>query len=185
MVAHLEGFEPPTNRFVAEYSIQLSYRCTPCEKRSRQVAHLEGFEPPTNRFVAEYSIQLSYRCMRLATFLRRHIIPAKTAFTSFFEKSIAPFKNHRLRARQAKTRADFKAMTGILDAQGHLLEIAHPLNPLFRCFLLMDTSIRLDRVRTCMLFLKKFQTTASRPALHLLKFQITRFHKRLRRFDGD
>ena len=26
-MAHLEGFEPPTNRFVAEYSIQLSYRC--------------------------------------------------------------------------------------------------------------------------------------------------------------
>ena len=27
-MAHPEGFEPPTNRFVAEYSIQLSHGCT-------------------------------------------------------------------------------------------------------------------------------------------------------------
>ncbi len=46
-MVHPGGFEPPTARFVAEYSIQLSY----------------GFEPPTARFVAEYSIQLSYGCI--------------------------------------------------------------------------------------------------------------------------
>lgn len=28
IVAQAEGFEPPTNRFEAEYSIQLSYACT-------------------------------------------------------------------------------------------------------------------------------------------------------------
>ncbi len=65
------------------------------EKRGKtEVAHLEGFEPPTNRFVAEYSIQLSYRCMRLATFLRWHIIPAKKGFTSIFENQIGAFKIH-------------------------------------------------------------------------------------------
>ncbi len=122
MVAHLGGFEPSTNRFVAEYSIQLSYRCTPCEKRSRQVAHLGGFEPSTNRFVAEYSIQLSYRCMRLATFLRWHIIPAQIAFTSFFEKAIAPFINRSQgRPSGQKPHLCSKPLTGILDAPVSLL----------------------------------------------------------------
>ncbi len=67
------GFEPPTARFVAEYSIQLSYESTWCLSRSPLVlpkrssitksfnmADSGGFEPPTARFVAEYSIQLSY-----------------------------------------------------------------------------------------------------------------------------
>ncbi len=82
-MAHPEGFEPPTARFVAEYSIQLSYgcvfnfsllvKCSDCfdylngtsdDFISRlNMAHPEGFEPPTARFVAEYSIQLSYGCM--------------------------------------------------------------------------------------------------------------------------
>ncbi len=82
-MAHPEGFEPPTARFVAEYSIQLSYGCVfsfsllvkgcSCfyylngasdDFISRlNMAHPEGFEPPTARFVAEYSIQLSYGCV--------------------------------------------------------------------------------------------------------------------------
>ena len=47
-MAHPERFELPTDRFVADYSIQLSYGCR--------------FELPTDRFVADYSIQLSYGC---------------------------------------------------------------------------------------------------------------------------
>ncbi len=72
-MVHPGGFEPPTARFVAEYSIQLSYGCigitalllissialTPYLSK---MVHPGGFEPPTARFVAEYSIQLSYGC---------------------------------------------------------------------------------------------------------------------------
>jgi hypothetical protein len=68
------GFEPPTARFVAEYSIQLSYESVGAFRPDhrwllRHGAHCcvamkmvdpGGFEPPTARFVAEYSIQLSY-----------------------------------------------------------------------------------------------------------------------------
>ncbi len=57
---HPGGFEPPTARFVAEYSIQLSYGWV----------HPGGFEPPTARFVAEYSIQLSYGCIGKLTLLQ-------------------------------------------------------------------------------------------------------------------
>ena len=86
------------------------------------VAHLGGFEPSTNRFVAEYSIQLSYRCMRLATFLRWHIIPAQIAFTSFFEKAIAPFINRSQgRPSGQKPHLCSKPLTGILDAPVSLL----------------------------------------------------------------
>ncbi len=85
-MARLEGFEPPTNRFEADYSIQLSYRrsilndlrtllteglfrasCpTPLRGYRRDASMFkyvpDAFvEPPTNRFEADYSIQLSYR----------------------------------------------------------------------------------------------------------------------------
>jgi hypothetical protein len=73
-MVHPGGFEPPTARFVAEYSIQLSYGCI--ERFSydglteitlgmiQRMVHPGGFEPPTARFVAEYSIQLSYGCIK-------------------------------------------------------------------------------------------------------------------------
>ena len=68
------GFEPPTARFVAEYSIQLSYESTlvliqittgnalknMIKIKFFNMVDSGGFEPPTARFVAEYSIQLSY-----------------------------------------------------------------------------------------------------------------------------
>ncbi len=80
---HPGGFEPPTARFVAEYSIQLSYGCIRettlvqifdtaakavsiihsfIAEETENMVHPGGFEPPTARFVAEYSIQLSYGC---------------------------------------------------------------------------------------------------------------------------
>ncbi len=71
-MADAGGFEPPTARFVAEYSIQLSYASGEYVLRQVlqftvlhvvpvfQMADAGGFEPPTARFVAEYSIQLSY-----------------------------------------------------------------------------------------------------------------------------
>ncbi len=82
-MVHPGGFEPPTARFVAEYSIQLSYGCiisflflvrrhlivlSPEFKHHDEITmlnmvHPGGFEPPTARFVAEYSIQLSYGCV--------------------------------------------------------------------------------------------------------------------------
>ena len=66
-----------TARFVAEYSIQLSYECKLClldqttlveaklttEATNSYMVHSTGFEPVTARFVAEYSIQLSYECI--------------------------------------------------------------------------------------------------------------------------
>ncbi len=62
---HPGGFEPPTARFVAEYSIQLSYGCIRELLSEIIMVHPGGFEPPTARFVAEYSIQLSYGCIRV------------------------------------------------------------------------------------------------------------------------
>ena len=69
-----------TARFVAEYSIQLSYECMcvmifsssssgvtnalPYSRTPLQMVHSTGFEPVTARFVAEYSIQLSYECIQ-------------------------------------------------------------------------------------------------------------------------
>ena len=68
-----------TARFVAEYSIQLSYECRwhfvgpgyhwlkqklqTLLKAASCMVHSTGFEPVTARFVAEYSIQLSYECI--------------------------------------------------------------------------------------------------------------------------
>ena len=42
-MAHSEGFEPSTARFVAEYSIQLSYECV--KFLNLKLAVREGFEP--------------------------------------------------------------------------------------------------------------------------------------------
>ncbi len=89
-MVHPGGFEPPTARFVAEYSIQLSYGCiisflflfrhycclsSKCKYRDKitilNMVHPGGFEPPTARFVAEYSIQLSYGCIVGLLFLFR------------------------------------------------------------------------------------------------------------------
>ncbi len=87
-MVHPGGFEPPTARFVAEYSIQLSYGCIgkltflvlavstatssiPSSlKITENMVHPGGFEPPTARFVAEYSIQLSYGCIGKLTLLQ-------------------------------------------------------------------------------------------------------------------
>ncbi len=74
-MADSAGFEPATARFVAEYSIQLSYESVMVvldqvttgllkwlfkQNHFKKVADSAGFEPATARFVAEYSIQLSY-----------------------------------------------------------------------------------------------------------------------------
>ncbi len=68
---HPGGFEPPTARFVAEYSIQLSYGCIgKYYSLKQEMVHPGGFEPPTARFVAEYSIQLSYGCIGKLALLR-------------------------------------------------------------------------------------------------------------------
>ncbi len=80
IMVHPGGFEPPTARFVAEYSIQLSYGCigdiallrftSSLLIAWRNMVHPGGFEPPTARFVAEYSIQLSYGCIGDTALLR-------------------------------------------------------------------------------------------------------------------
>ena len=62
-MAHPKGFEPLTDRVVADYSIQLSYGCVLVKKFD--VAHPKGFEPLTDRFVEDYSIQLSYGCNQI------------------------------------------------------------------------------------------------------------------------
>ncbi len=97
-MAHQKGFEPLTDRFVADYSIQLSYWCVMKKKRNgapegirtpdrsvrsrllypaellvrdeekKEMAHQKGFEPLTDRFVADYSIQLSYWCVHLFSY---------------------------------------------------------------------------------------------------------------------
>ncbi len=43
-MAHSGGFEPPTARFVAEYSIQLSYECV-------VGAHYRAFENPVKHYI--------------------------------------------------------------------------------------------------------------------------------------
>lgn len=83
------GFEPPTARFVAEYSIQLSYESvwrfltrSPLAETKRpaslqvipNMVHSGGFEPPTARFVAGYSIQLSYECTKRAHYKEQNLI---------------------------------------------------------------------------------------------------------------
>ncbi len=116
-MVHPGGFEPPTARFVAEYSIQLSYGCigitallliqrhssccntaekltfsvTPSSLMTRRnMVHPGGFEPPTARFVAEYSIQLSYGCIGITALLliQRHSSCRNTAEKLIF--SVTP-----------------------------------------------------------------------------------------------
>jgi hypothetical protein len=74
-MVHPRGFEPLTARFVAEYSIQLSYGCIAIYSHILfwikqnvffEMVHPRGFEPLTARFVAEYSIQLSYGCTTIS-----------------------------------------------------------------------------------------------------------------------
>ena len=62
-MAHPEGFEPPTNRFVAEYSIQLSHGCA--------MAVREGFEP-SMRFWAHAPLAGEY--FRPLSHLTKHAL---------------------------------------------------------------------------------------------------------------
>src|SRR5471030_2087666 len=90
-MVHPGRFELPTARFVAEYSIQLSYGCKVVyynllfdagEARQRMV-HPGRFELPTARFVAEYSIQLSYGCILILTAdFTQPFFPTALAFAS-------------------------------------------------------------------------------------------------------
>ena len=97
------GFEPATARFVAEYSIQLSYESrmvvldqvtTGFNKAAwlaRQLHYMvdsAGFEPATARFVAEYSIQLSYESM--SRIIVRYFSFATTFSFNFNDLAIKP-----------------------------------------------------------------------------------------------
>ncbi len=102
-MVHPGGFEPPTARFVAEYSIQLSYGCIGKLALLRvsvttNTCHTEYdgligrvtrlcLEPPTARFVAEYSIQLSYGC-KMA--VRRGFEPRMQLLTAYSLSRGAP-----------------------------------------------------------------------------------------------
>ena len=86
-MVHPGGFEPPTARFVAEYSIQLSYGCIRELLSEIIMVHPGGFEPPTARFVAEYSIQLSYGC-KMA--VRRGFEPRMQLLTAYSLSRGAP-----------------------------------------------------------------------------------------------
>jgi hypothetical protein len=52
----LEGVEPPTSAFVAQHSVQLSYR----DSLHLNLVNKPGVEPGTSRFGGECSIHLSY-----------------------------------------------------------------------------------------------------------------------------
>ncbi len=80
-MVHPGGFEPPTARFVAEYSIQLSYGC--------KMAVRGGFEPPMQLLTA-------YSLSRGAPSASRppHHTPLTSASKSLFRLIVAAWRTY-------------------------------------------------------------------------------------------
>ena len=69
-MAHQKGFEPLTDRFVADYSIQLSYWCVMKKKRNGAP---EGIRTP-DRSVRSRLLYPAELLVRTSFFLRRKIL---------------------------------------------------------------------------------------------------------------